>query len=321
MNKDQTIEALNSTTLEDMPALFIMSYNRGGNVVTINKILDDFDDEALKKCYLVVREEQSNCYREKNKELISRGLNLLPIPKGAVTGVGSTRNFVMDYAYNLGVDVAFNFDDDLTAFNVLWEDYHARTGEKMSKSMLAADIREFDRYHQKVIQFTAKLAREIFSKYPKAAVGNVRKQRFSNHAENAETKFRVNKGNTPRQTNIYNVKLLGDNNLRTPIQFNKHGDDIGFAAYLTEKGYSLFNIPCVAYSYVPETESSTLRDANEEKNRAIHQEEYNNLMNMEVRDYLRISKRYDDGDYMYGDINFQKYHKLKNTKPVVEYWD
>ncbi len=320
MFKEELINTLNSTTAKDMPEFFVMSYNRGGKVVTIDKIISDFEDEALKHCHLVVREEQADEYYEYNKALIERGLNLLKIPSGAVTGVGSTRNFVMDYAAKIGADVAFNFDDDLDNFNASWEGYHKRTGEKMSCCPTVAERKEIEHYYQKVVQYTANIAREIFAKYPDVAVGNVRKQRFSNGAENAEIKFRINRGSTPRQTNIYNVKLISEKNLRTPMQFDKHGDDIGFAAYLLENGYSLFNIPCVNYSYVPETKASTLRDIDEEKNRGIHEEEYKNLMDMEVKNYFRITKRYDDGDYMYGDINFMKFSKFKNKQPVIEKW-
>ena len=320
MDRDLTISSLESTTVEDMPELFVMSYNRGGRVITLDKVVNDFSDEALEHVHLVVREEQAEDYREKNSELISHGMHLLEIPAGRVTGVGSTRNFVMDYAYSIGADVAFNFDDDITALNVLWEGYHPKTGEKGSRCMCAADQKAFPHYHQRIVQLVAKNVREMFAEYPNLAVGNVRKQRFSNTAFNAETRYRINKGGTPRQTNIYNVKLLGDNNLRTPMQFDKHGDDIGFAAYLVENGYSLFNLPWVAYSYVPETSSSTLRDADEEKNRGIHEEEYKNLMNMEIKNYLRMTKKYEDGSYMYGDINWQRLHKLRGTEPIVVGW-
>lgn len=319
MNKEQTLEFLKNTSIDDMPAFYTMSYNRNKSLPTVNKIMYDFSDEALKKSYIVVRESQKDFYYNLHKDIIDRGCNLLVIPEGEVSGVGSTRNWIIRHAYKNGNDIAYCFDDDLTGLTVLFESVDKK-GEPSSGAFRAGEIRAIENFHQLALQAVAKVTREIIAEHPEALIGNVRKVRFSNKYDNAATKYKFNKGGTPRQTNIYNVKAMVENNIFVPDCFNKHGDDIGVAAYALEKGYSLFSLPWVAYAYTPETVSSTLRDIDEEKNRAIHEEEYNNLMKMEIKDYLRFTKSYEDGSYMYGDIAFNKFHKLRGTKPLAVKW-
>lgn len=319
MNKDQTLKMLKDTDISDFPAFYTISYNRTKQLPTVNKIMNSFSEEALKMSYIVVREEQEDFYRELHKDIIDRGCNLLVIPDGEVTGVGSTRNWVIRHAHSNGYDIACCFDDDLTGIGVLFESV-SKKGEPSSGAFRAGEIRAIDNFHQLVLQAIGKVSREIFELHPEAIIGNIRKVRFSNKSDNATTKYKINKGGTPRQTNIYNVKVMMENNILVPDCFDKHGDDIGFAAHALENGYSVFNLPWATYSYVPETVASTLRDVDEEKNRHIHEEEYKNLMNMEIKDYLRFTKTYDDGSYMYGDVAWQRYHKLKGTKPVVVSW-
>lgn len=318
MNRQDTFDLLESTTIDDMPYLYVPSYNRPEFVSS--KLLKRLDDSGLKKTYLVVRESQKQDYINANKELLDRGCNLLVIPEGGVTGVGSTRNFIIDHACEHDYDTIFLYDDDITGISILWEGPN-RSGVMSSRCLGAADARAYDNYTQKIMQAINKVTKEMIAEYPDLALGNIRKQRFSNNVDNAQTKIKICKGNTPRQTCIYNTKLLKETGLRIPPEFDKHGDDIGMAAHLLEEGYRLFNIPWVCYDYVPETVATVLRDIDEEKNRDIHQREYDSLMAMrEAKNYIRVTKKYDDGQPMYNDINWRAYHKLHGSKPIAITW-
>ena len=326
MQKDKILGLMNSTTVDEMPALYIPSYNRfDKECETAKKCLYDFSREALQRCYLTVRESQAEQYLEVNKELIERGCNLLIIPEGEVDGVGPTRNWCLKHAINSGEDIAFILDDDLTGINVLFDGV-TKDGEPKSDTLRVADKRAFDGYNQKLVQLIAREARKLFEEHPELIIGAIRKQRFSNNPENAKTRYIINRSGTARQFCIYNTKLVAETNTFVPDDFAKHGDDIGFTANALQKGLSVFRFPWAIYAYTPETESSVLRDIDEEKNHDIHLEEYNNLMKYEVRDYLKITKRYPDIEddalaYMYGDIDWNKFHKLKGSKSVKVYWE
>lgn len=45
------------------------------------------------------------------------------------------------------------------------------------------------------------------------------------------------------------------------------------------------------------------------------------LQKYPIRDYLRISFRDEEGNYMWGDIDYRKLHKIRGTKAIKEYWE
>lgn len=310
---------LDNTTEKDLPYIFIPSYNRP-EFVTGARLLPMFTDKALSKIFIVVREEQYKVYYKQLRGLVKRGLNIVEIPKGTVSGVGSTRQFILDYAIENRLPCAMDMDDDIKYLQFLYTGKTA-SGGKCSKHTGVRDWENDPMIPQKVLQLTGKIAREIFSCHPEVLLGNIRKQRFSNHADLANTKYQINKGPTPRQTKILNVKGIKKAGIRMPDAFNLHGDDIGFAAEVLQRGYSCFNIPCLCYDYVDDQVASVVRDPhNPDKNRPLHKLEYDGLMQMEIRHYLKETFKFPDGQYKFGDINWQKYHKLHGTKPIIVRW-
>lgn len=319
MNRRKMERLLNDTAEKDLPYVFIPSYNRP-EFVTGQRILPMFTNEALKKVYIVVREEQFDKYYRVNRKLVKRGMNMVPIPKGTVSGVGSTRQFIMDYAIENRMPCIMDMDDDIKYLQFL---YTGRNGSGVRCSMHTGvkDWEDDPMIPQKVLQLTGRISREVFKKHPDVLLGNIRKQRFSNHADFADTKYMINKGPTPRQTKILNMKGIFKAGIQMPEEFDLHGDDIGFAAEVLQSGYSCFNIPCLCYDYIDDQVASVVRDPhNPDKNRPLHKMEYDGLMGMDIRYYLRETFKFPDGQYKFGDINWQKYHKLHGTKPVIERW-
>ena len=108
MKRSTMLALLEDTTPKDMPHVFIPSYNRPDFVIA-KKILHKFNQDGLDKVFIVVREEQYKAYRKVNPRL-----NFVTIPKGAVDGVGSTRQFIMDYAIENKMPCIMDMDDDIT---------------------------------------------------------------------------------------------------------------------------------------------------------------------------------------------------------------
>lgn len=319
MKRSKMERILNETTEKDLPFVFIPSYNRP-EFVTGEKILPLFTDEALERVFIVVREEQYVAYKKANRKLLKRGMNMVLIPKGAVSGVGSTRQFIMDYAIENRLPCIMDMDDDIKYLQFLYTGRNG-SGEKCSMHTGVKDWEDDPLIPQKVLQLTGRIAREVFREHPSVLLGNIRKQRFSNHADLADIKYQIDKGPTPRQTKILNMKGIKKAGIRMPDAFNLHGDDIGFAAEVLQNGYDCFNIPCLCYDYIDDQVASVVRDPhNPDKNRHLHKLEYDGLMEMEIRHYLRETFKFPDGQYKFGDINWQQYHKLHESKPVIVRW-
>lgn len=321
MQKQDMIEYLNSTTTDDMLPLYIPSYNRDEKDFKIkDNILKSLDKENLERCYIVVREEQKNDYHNYHKELFDNGCNLLVIPEGTVTGLGTTRNFITEHAIKNGYNAIFNWDDDITNLGALFEGFDKK-GQPSSKTFLKDErLGLFDSYLKRVIQAAGKTATDLFTKHPNVMAANIRKQRFSNGESNARIKYKINQGTTPRQTNIHNIALMKQTGIRIPMEYDVYGEDVGFSQTVLENGYSLGNITSFFYDYVPESKSSVIRDIDESKNKEIHEYEYKCFTKGEGANYLRVSKYYDDGTPMYCDIDFRKFNKFKETKPTVVSW-
>lgn len=317
MKRKKMERILSETTEKDLPYVFIPSYNRP-EFVTGQKILPLFTKGALGRVFITVREEQYKAYKKANSHL--DGVQWAVIPKGAVSGVGSTRQFIMDYAIENRLPVIMDMDDDIKYLQFLYTGRNG-SGERCSMHTGVKDWEDDPHIPQKVLQLTGKIARECFRDHPEVLLGNIRKQRFSNHEELADIKYQINKGPTPRQTKILNMKGIKKHEIRMPDAFNLHGDDIGFAAEVLQNGFSCFNIPCLCYDYIDDQVASVVRDPhNPDKNRHLHKLEYDGLMEMEIQHYLRETFKFPDGQYKFGDINWQKYHKLHGTNPIIERW-
>lgn len=316
MKKSKMQKLLDNTTEKDLPYIFIPSYNRPNFV--LGRILETFSEKALRqKVFIVVRAEQYKAYKKANPNF-----EFVVIPKGKVSGVGSTRQFILDYAIENRFPVIMDMDDDITYLHYLFNRRSQATGNWCSAHSTVAEDKKDPLMPQKVLQLAGKISREVFKEHPEVLLGNIRKQHFSHQEEFARTKYYINKGPTPRQTKILNVKGIKKAGIRMPDEFNLHGDDIGFAAEILQNGYSCFNIPCLCYDYVDDQVDSVVRDPkNPDKNRWLHELEYKALQKMEIKHYLKETFKFPDGQYKFGDIDWRKYHKLHNTTPIIQEWE
>lgn len=279
------------------------------------KWLYAFSQKAMDRVFIVVRENEYKDYVEYNPSF-----QFVVIPDGAVSGVGSTRQFIMDYAIENRLSTIMDMDCDIKQLQFLYEGFTG-SGKPSSKHSLVRDWATHPEIPQLVLQLAGKISREVFRTHKDVLLGGLHRQHFSNKPELAKRKYTINLGPTPRQTKILNMKGIYKAGIRMPDAFNLHGDDIGFAAEVLQQGYSCFNIPCLCYDFIDNAVDSVVRDPhNPEKNRWLHKLEYDGLQQMEIKDYLRESFTYPDGQYMFGDIDWRKYHKLHDTKPIIESW-
>ena len=275
--------------------LLIPSYNRPNAPLLglAGKLLaDDYP------WWVFVRRSQARDYRAAG---VPRQ-HMVVMPDEKIGTLGATRNRMLRWARREGFRYVFDWDDDV-----------ARIGRKLpdgtrheSWKSTGNDDPWFDGpgYWQEA----SRLARQVFQMYPSTVVGSIQNQRWA-----SSLTVQVQCGKTPRRTKILHVDRMVDSELFCPPEFRFHGEDIGNTAMYLENGFQVFTICNLVYDFVSETDvnlPSTLRSRDEEKNRAIHAQEYEDLMQYEIKDYLRVNKAYPDGAYMYGDIDWRKFRKV-----------
>lgn len=304
------LDALDPST---MPHIFCPSYNRPDFVSAA--LFRTFDDEVKAKVHIVVRAEQYKAYKKQNPDL-----DVIAIPKDyPINGLASTRQFIFEYAVEHHYSVIIDMDDDIKNIAYMYDGVSG-TGNPCSKHTIAIDRENDPLIQQKVLLMAGKIAREVFKNHPDVYLGNIRRQRLSQNPDNAKLKYIINAGPTPRQVTLLNVKGLYKAGINRDVKrFDRHGDDIGFCAVILKAGGSLFNIPCLTYDYVSEKCDSVIRTPETEKE--LHAYEYRMLQKYPIKDYLRISFRDDEGNYMWGDVDNRKLHKLRGTKSIKEYWE
>lgn len=282
-----------ATTSNPVLPLLIPSYNRPQAPLPrlAGKVLgNDYP------WHVFVRKSQYKDY----KEFVPKE-NLVKMPDHKVPDLGSTRNWMMKWALKEGYERVFDWDDDLFVFG-------RKLGDK-SRHKSSNHRGERDTWFDGpgYWEEASHLAHQVFDLYPGTVVGSIQNQRWAKLAT-----LQVQYGRTPRRTKILEVSRLVENDLWCPPEFRFHGEDIGNTAMYLQYDWQVFTICNLVYDFVPETDinlPSTLRDRDEEKNRAIHAEEFKHLQEYDIKDYLRVGKRYDDGSYMYGDVDWRKFRK------------
>ena len=310
MKEKRLLNLMDSLDPAKMPHIFCPSYMRP-NFVS-GRIFRTFEPEVLEKVHIVVRPEQYKDYKKANPELDVISLGDYP-----VNGLASTRQFIYEYALEHRYSTIIDMDYDITNLSYLFSALNGSGNPCSKHSFVRYDYAKD--FYQKILLLGAYIARQVFKEYPDVVLGNLRRQRLSMDPDNAKLKFMIDCGPTPRQVTYMNVKGLYKLGINRDVQrFDRHGDDIGFCAVILSNGGHCFNIPCLAYDYVSEKCDSVVRTPETEKE--LHAYEYAMLQQYPIKDYLRTTFKDADGNYMWGDIDWRKFHKLNNTTNIKRLW-
>lgn len=257
---------------------------------TITCIIENCDDDIQKNTYVFVRAEQEQQYRDNFPTV-----NIVVLPE--VHGLAGTRQYIQDYVVReLKKPYFIDMDDDITQLKYV---FHDLAGDHLSRTE--------DTDYSRIIRFGCAIARMAFEKH-RCVLGNFHRVRFASNFPASQTAYVVNKGSTPRQVTFVNAKELTLRGIKRNLEFDETGDDVGFVAEIAKKGGDMFQIPCLAYAFVDDAVNSVIR--NDSNRRRLAAQEYALLRKYPMRDYLKITQTFDDGNYKFCDIDYAKYREI-----------
>lgn len=287
--------------------ILIPSYNRWKreDSVTLSKLLASCSERVRKNVYVFVRPEQEQLYKDSYRDL---GYNIVALPEINGVRIAYTRQCLLNFAHYNGMTRIMSMDDDLTHLYYIYEKadgyaHHNTVDEN---------------WWEGVVHLGCKIALQCFEENSNAVLGGFRKRRFCQNIDNARVKYWVNGGQTPRAVTFFAVDRMFNNGIYYNMAFDPTGDDIGICAEILKAGKELFSIPSLAYWMTDETKNSVIR--NDDNRKLLAQYEYNCLCEYPIKDYLSVAHKYEDGQYAFGDISWQKYHKINNTKGRKTLW-
>ena len=285
----------------DLCPICIPSYKRWDRKEnkTLTKIIEAADAEVQSNTYVFVRAEQAQAYRENFPTV-----NIVTLPE--VHGLASTRQYIVDFVLgDLKKPHFMDVDDDITALKTVTMD--EVTGKPGLSKAGEADIGQ-------IIRLGYEIAEMAFSLH-QCVLGSMRRVRFANEIVNTQMAYMTNKGATPRQVMYINAEGLKERGIRRNLMFDPTGDDVGFVAEIGKARGNMFNIPCLAYSFVDDAVNSVIR--NDSNRKALAQYEYNCIKKYPMRNYMRIPFTFEDGSYKFCDIDYTKYREATGVKSAM----
>ena len=184
-----------------------------------------------------VREEEAVAYTQAMP--LIKPSNIVSIPTGCVTGVGSTREFIRQYMSGLPLNWYCISDDDVTSI------VKARYDANKKSHYDGKDVLE-------TLTFISQTLETLPSN---CAIGAPQPRAF---AKDFDQPVKVMKTRSPSQIIFYNNRIVKNIPFDLTL-FDKHGDDIGYACQIVASGYDYFQIPAVVYSCWDSTFSGLLR--------------------------------------------------------------
>lgn len=278
---------------------------------TFIKLLNAYCDKDWLKTHVTyfVAEDEYDAY--KNSGLYENvRLHTLSLTR---QGVGYDRRDAFTILKEEGYKYVMMFDDDITRLAFTYANdvgckYHHSTD---------ADYKLVSNLTQRVLEAAAYCSLYLFEQEPSLLIGSMRIQHFCCKKDVSSTLALVNRGNSPHH--LYIWRMSDYSNDYFPESSRYHGDDIIATAIALQNNKSVFLLQWLMLDYVSEQQNSTLRDKDEwsERNRQIHAKERATLDQYEIKNYLAITKMYGNGDYMYGDVYWQRYALVHPDKKGV----
>jgi hypothetical protein len=307
VDKKTVLELLNDFSPAWLDPLIIRSYNRPNFYML--KILEDFPDQWKERIVLVIREEQRGLYRDVH-------LPKWEIPTGSVTYLGTTSQWIRDTALGLGLSTIIESDDDICQLNICYETVDGQ-GRPVSRRLRKVEKASVANFHLKVLALASWASHEAFETSEAIVESGMTFDTMIMNPYNARTMWEVHHGQIARQCVWLRLDRLAHHGVRQQPEFDRYGEDIGFAANLFQHGLCQAKLPSILYRDQGPIGDSTLHSG--DMTRVLRDKEWEDLQKYDVAPFL--APRYDeDGNYVWSNINWRKVRKVRGLVPVTRDW-
>ena len=314
MNLEKSIEFLESASLSHIYPIFVPSIFRPGHY-TYQHIIKKLPEQVRKeKVFYVVREREYPAYKKAQPDV--QFVVIREKDQHPGYGLDSTRKLIEDTARDLGCKRIIDMDDDINFISFVY------TAEETSRRLLKKDRERLLPY---IFASMCEESRRLFDQYPMLTYGSPCRI-FPSTAEYTYSLTRsvVNGMSIPRQLMIQDVRRMEQMGIHRNGDYDKHCEDIGFAAKNLEKGAWLFRLPCFLYD-VPSHEENPrtetiLHCAKPEE--LWRDGEYHLSQSAIANHIVRSSAKSDRGNRPRPvGVNWKTWNKSNGAHTIIEDWE
>lgn len=312
MDLSKTLEYLESVHTSNVYPIFVPSIFRPGHYF-YQHVVKRLPDTVKATVFYVVRENEYKAYRAAQPDVefvVLRNKDMFP-----GFGLDSTRKIIEDTAREYKFKRIIDIDDDINFISM------AYTADSTTRRLRKA---ERERLIPNIFARMCMESNALFNKYPKLTYGSPCRV-FPSTADHAYSKNKaiINGMSIPRQLMIQDVRRMAGLGIHRNGDYDKHCEDIGFAATNLAKGAWLFRLPCFLYDVPsheenPRTESILHKAEPEE----LWQDGEYRLSKSAIADHLvHTSASSDRGKKPRPvGVNWNTWNKAHGTETITEEW-
>lgn len=312
MDKARVLDYLKRSPIDNIYPIFVPSIFRP-NHYFYKTVVKNMPEHLRKRVYYVVRDGQYLEYKQAQPDV-----KFLPLPKNLPEGFGldSTRMYIEEQARLMGYDKILDVDDDINTLTFVYDagdtsrrltkgDSKPRTANILSRLCQESDL-VFDQDKRAVMGSPCRI-------FPSTAAKD-----YSN------TRWIINGMSIPRQFMAKHVGRMGRAGIIRTGAYDKHCEDVGFAATCLERGGHLFRLPCFIYD-VPSHEANPRTEAilHHAEPEELWQDGEKHLRESSIAEYLSYTSANSDRGNKPRPVgvNWKKWNRDKGWTTVTEEWE
>lgn len=286
-----------------MYPIYIPSYTRAGVAPLLN-LLARSKQSIQRKVHIVVRPEERAAYRHAYP-----WATLVIVNK---PGLGPARSRALHHAKKSGYKRLVMLDDDIKHVSLL--ERIAREGKNDHTRRHSARVSGIPDPDLLVLSLATacRLSEGVFASRFNAVYGAARNALFSGEVD-TNIGATLNRGTFPASVMFYNLTRM--ENFDLPKRFHMHGEDIAFAMDVMTRGQEWFTLPVVAFDQDGVIETTIPIDPTDSVARRVDID--NAAIDYpDIHPFLRESMKNEAGGVMRVGMNWIRWYKHTNSKPV-----
>jgi hypothetical protein len=299
---NEHISLLERSRISWLYPIYVPSYSRAGTAPLL-EMLKAADPRVQGRVYIVVRPSEVAAYRS--------AYPWATVLAEKVPGIGPARMACLRYADTHGQKRIVVLDDDIIHVSLLEripvkvDRWHTRRHSARVSGIAEPDLL------LKSLAVGCRMADAVFQRISWASYGAARNALFSGDVE-PRVGATLNKGSFPACVMFIDVQRFKMRVMPKSYQF--HGEDLAMFLYSLDHGHPPFTLPGVAYDQHGGIASTIPLDPQDEVGRPHLATTITHFPN--VHPYLRISMRNKRGGVMRIGVNWMKWYRATDSKPV-----